>query len=290
MTATKSIGCRELSEVAPVQCCGSCHDEWDEGYGDPLDWEAGGVRLIGCCGAMAATDGMGDEEIARLYAAAWEKRQAVRARFQEQKRETEMSDLTEEKDRVDCVDQQNAEYHAIERTPGGSLKQRRCPHCDRLTTKGNFEADSIWRHVCLPKMFTEGAEQSLRKRGQQAGDPGLDDPESPSWDEVRSLMAELDWARRMGAVLGWASVATTTGGRSKKYHLLVDHGVGSARPACGISAKVFDPEIRHTTLPKFRCDRCDRSPWGRDLEWDFERRPSDGSRSHVHFPRGDGGW
>jgi len=31
------------------KCCCSCHDEWDEGYGEPFETEGKGYITIGCC-------------------------------------------------------------------------------------------------------------------------------------------------------------------------------------------------------------------------------------------------
>lgn len=180
------------------------------------------------------------------------------------------------------------DHALIERTPGGKIKQRRCPHCSQLTTKGNFEPDSIWRHVCPPAWLTKEAEESLAKRCAQAGDPDIDDPEPPSWAEVRSLLAEVYWARQMGTVLGWARVATTTGKQSDKCHLIVDQLIGSAYPACGISSRIFDGEIDQNVPVPLRCERCDRSPWGRDLAMDLRRKPHYGSREHAHYRRASG--
>lgn len=28
--------CTDVKEVLDVECCGSCHNEWDDGYGEPL--------------------------------------------------------------------------------------------------------------------------------------------------------------------------------------------------------------------------------------------------------------
>ena len=68
--AEQRIYCGALSKVTEVKCCGSCHGEWDDGYGSEMEKEAGDVTLLGCCGAMAAADSLTDEDRARLFAEA----------------------------------------------------------------------------------------------------------------------------------------------------------------------------------------------------------------------------
>lgn len=68
--AEKRIYCGALSKVTEVECCSSCHHEWDDGYYSEMEQEAGGVTLLGCCGALGATEDKTDEERARLFAAA----------------------------------------------------------------------------------------------------------------------------------------------------------------------------------------------------------------------------
>lgn len=45
--------CRE-AKLPPTQCCGSCHNEWDDDYGQPSEREWMGKRYDVCC--VVATD------------------------------------------------------------------------------------------------------------------------------------------------------------------------------------------------------------------------------------------
>jgi len=42
--------CHEMQEIR--QCCSSCHNEWDDGYGYPIELEVGKKTILEmCCGA-----------------------------------------------------------------------------------------------------------------------------------------------------------------------------------------------------------------------------------------------
>ena len=56
------IYCQEaikLHNLSNTSCCDSCHDEWDEGYGDPIELYIGDKTYYVCCGVMRALEDKG---------------------------------------------------------------------------------------------------------------------------------------------------------------------------------------------------------------------------------------
>ncbi len=50
-SVSKVYLCWMLGEGRNEMCCISCHDDWDGGYDDPLEYEIGCCVFIVCCGA-----------------------------------------------------------------------------------------------------------------------------------------------------------------------------------------------------------------------------------------------
>lgn len=56
-----TLTCDDLRRVEPaLPCCGSCHDEWDEGYGWPCECVVGAVTLCVCCMVLTAMETRAD--------------------------------------------------------------------------------------------------------------------------------------------------------------------------------------------------------------------------------------
>ena len=57
-------GCAELAAALGLKgtpCCLSCHDEWDDGYGEPSEVEIGDGYYLVCCAIRTSAV----EELAR---------------------------------------------------------------------------------------------------------------------------------------------------------------------------------------------------------------------------------
>lgn len=62
MPESDTLTCADLRRVDPaLPCCGSCHDEWDEGYGDPCERVVGTCTLLVCCKMSEAVGAQPDE-------------------------------------------------------------------------------------------------------------------------------------------------------------------------------------------------------------------------------------
>lgn len=58
-----ALHCVEVREALglPGSCCGSCHDDWDEGYDSPIEYEdeTGHIWARVCCAVNRDLDALG---------------------------------------------------------------------------------------------------------------------------------------------------------------------------------------------------------------------------------------